>query len=84
MSPKIEFPIWYYYKISIFDIGLLLTILPISNEYQKKLRWYQTPFIFLFFCWIESLQYFFRKKIYEFEPSEPFESFEPFQSTALF
>ena len=50
--------LFYYIRSVIFDIGLLLIILQIIKEYQKKLRWYQTPFVLLFLAFIENLSFY--------------------------
>ena len=50
--------LFYYIRSVIFDIGLLLIILQIIKAYQKKLRWYQTPFVFLFIAFIENVSYY--------------------------
>lgn len=49
---------FYYIRSALFDIGLLLIILQIIKEYQKKLKWYQTPFVFLFIAFIENVSYY--------------------------
>ena len=56
--------LFYYIRSVIFDIGLLLIILQIIKEYQKKLRWYQTPFVLLFLAFIENLSFYLSKYLF--------------------
>ena len=56
--------LFYYIRSVIFDIGLLLIILQIIKEYQKKLRWYQTPFVLLFLAFIENQSFYLSRYLY--------------------
>ena len=47
--------VFYYFKIILLDLALILCIYPIFKVYTKQIRWYQTPFIFIFFCLVENL-----------------------------
>ena len=49
---------WYIVRSCLFDIGILLTIIPIIKEGKQKIKWYQTPFVYLFLCFIENLSTF--------------------------
>ena len=56
--------LFYYIRSVIFDIGLLLIIPQIIKEFQKKLRWYQTPFVLLFLAFIENLSFYLSKYLF--------------------